>query len=71
MLRARRGWGYEAGHAAVAAAVAEDRLAPAVRALAPGALVVAAGFSCRHQIAHTTGRAAVHPAVALADRLGG
>ncbi|HLA64688.1 MAG TPA: FAD-linked oxidase C-terminal domain-containing protein, partial [Rhodothermales bacterium] len=65
------GWGYEAGHAAVSRAIAEDRLAPAVRALAPEATVVAAGFSCRSQIAHTTGRTAVHPAIALAARLRG
>jgi Fe-S oxidoreductase len=63
------GWGYEAAHAGVSRAIAEDRLAPAVRALGEDALVVASGFSCRHQIGHVTGRAAVHPAVALADRL--
>ena len=50
-------------------AIAEDRLAPAVRA-APEAVVVAAGTSCREQIHHTTGRTALHPAEVLAARLG-
>ena len=63
------GWGYEAAHAGVSRAIAEDRLAPAVRALGADVLIVAAGFSCRHQIQHVTGRAAVHPAVALAERI--
>ena len=62
------GFGYEAHHAEVSRAVAEDRLAPAVRA-APDALVVASGTSCRHQVAFVTGREAVHPAVALAAAL--
>ena len=61
-------FGYEAEHYDVSLAIGEDRLAPAVRA-APDATVVAAGTSCREQIAHTTGRTAVHPAVALAARL--
>ena len=33
----------------------------------PVASVVAPGFSCRMQIAHFTGRAAVHPAELLAE----
>lgn len=61
-------FGYEAEHYDVSLAIAEDRLAPAVRA-APGAVVVAAGTSCREQIEHTTGRTALHPAEALAARL--
>ena len=61
-------FGYEAEHYDVSMAIAEDRLAPAVRA-APEAVVVAAGTSCREQIAHTTGRTALHPAEALAARL--
>ena len=61
-------FGYEAEHYAISVAMGEERLAPAVRAM-PGALVVAAGTSCRAQIAHTTGRAALHPAEALAARL--
>lgn len=61
-------FGYEAEHYAVSVAMGEERMAPAVRA-APGATVVAAGTSCRAQIAHTTGRTALHPAEALAARL--
>ncbi|WP_412060682.1 FAD-binding and (Fe-S)-binding domain-containing protein [Rubrivirga sp. IMCC45206] len=61
-------FGYEAEHYDVSVAIAEDRLAPAVRA-APDAVVVAAGTSCREQIEHTTGRRALHPAEALAARL--
>ena len=61
-------FGYEAEHYAVSVAIAEDRLAPAVRA-AGEAVIVAAGTSCREQIEHTTGRRALHPAQALAARL--
>ena len=38
---------------------------PAVRSKADGSVVVAAGTSCRHQIADFTGETAVHPAVLL------
>ncbi len=61
-------FGYEAEHYDVSVAIGEDRLAPAVRAAA-GATVVAAGTSCREQIAHLTDREPVHPAQALAARL--
>ena len=61
-------FGYEAEHYAASVAMGEERLAPAVRN-APDATVVAAGTSCRAQIAHTTGRTALHPAEALAARL--
>jgi FAD/FMN-containing dehydrogenase/Fe-S oxidoreductase len=61
-------FGYEAEHYRLSVAMGEERLAPAVRKAA-GATVVAAGTSCRAQIAHTTGRAALHPAEALAARL--
>ncbi len=61
-------FGYEAEHYGVSVAIGEDRLAPAVRR-SPGAVVVAAGTSCREQIEHLTGRTALHPAQALAARL--
>ncbi|NNF57241.1 MAG: FAD-binding oxidoreductase, partial [Rhodothermaceae bacterium] len=61
-------FGYEAEHLAVSLAMAEERLAPAVRA-APEATVVAAGTSCRHQIEHVTSRTALHPAEVLAAAL--
>lgn len=60
-------FGYEAEHADVSRVMAELELAPAVRAAAPGDVVVADGFSCRHQIADVTGVRAVHSA-ALLDR---
>jgi hypothetical protein len=49
-------------------AMAELSLLPAVR-LAPDALVVADGTSCRHQIADGAGREALHLARVLCDRL--
>jgi FAD/FMN-containing dehydrogenase/Fe-S oxidoreductase len=57
-------FGHE--HYDVSMAMGEASLLPAVRAAAPGTVVVAAGTSCRHQIDHGASRAAVHPAVALA-----
>ena len=62
-------FGYEAEHYDVSLAIAEDRLAPAVRAAGPETVVVAAGTSCREQIAHTTDRVALHPAQVLAAAL--
>jgi len=61
-------FGYEAAHHAVSMQMAELALLPAVRA-APGALIVADGTSCRHQIADGTGREAMHVARVLADHL--
>jgi len=61
-------FGHEKGHYEVSMRMAELALLPAVRA-APGAIVVAAGTSCRHQIQHGAGRAAVHPFAVLADSL--
>ncbi|MCY7371239.1 MAG: FAD-binding protein, partial [Polaromonas sp.] len=63
-------FGYEAGHYAVSMQMAELSLLPAVRNQ-PGAIVVADGTSCRHQIADGAGRTAVHVAVLLARQLGG
>jgi FAD/FMN-containing dehydrogenase/Fe-S oxidoreductase len=52
-------FGYEREHYEVSKAVGERRLFPAVRD--QKATVVAPGFSCRHQIRHFTGIAAVSP----------
>jgi FAD/FMN-containing dehydrogenase/Fe-S oxidoreductase len=57
-------FGYR--HGDMSRAIAEDRLAPAVRS---ATVAVAAGTSCRAQISRTTGRAALHPAEHLAGRL--
>jgi Fe-S oxidoreductase len=49
--------------------MAERKLAPTVRAADDDVTVVAAGVSCRQQIAHTTGRVALHPAQVLRQAL--
>ena len=58
-------FGYEAEHYEVSLKMGERKLLPAVREQAEGALVVAAGVSCRAQIAHGTGTRALHPAEVL------
>ncbi|UQA90667.1 FAD-binding and (Fe-S)-binding domain-containing protein [Streptomyces halobius] len=65
-------FGFAHGHHELSMAIAEQGVLPAVRATAPGALVIADGFSCRTQIEHaTTGRQAIHLAEALALGLQG
>jgi Fe-S oxidoreductase/FAD/FMN-containing dehydrogenase len=61
-------FGYEAGHYDVSMQMAELSLLPAVRKY-PGAIVVADGTSCRHQIKDGAGREAVHAALLLAAQL--
>jgi hypothetical protein len=67
-------FGYTKDHYDVSRAIGELKLFPAARALASqhppdrGALV-AAGTSCRQQVAHFTGVTAVHPAVLLRSLL--
>jgi FAD/FMN-containing dehydrogenase/Fe-S oxidoreductase len=58
-------FGYEMEHYEVSRLVGEQRLLPSVRLADPDAVIVAPGFSCRLQIRHFTGRAAVHPAALL------
>lgn len=62
-------FGYEKEHYDVSIAMAERRLAPAVRATPPDTIIAAAGTSCRSQIKDTTGRQALHPAEILRDAL--
>ena len=65
-------FGMEQGHYEVSVAVAELELLPAVRdALArdPGAVVLADGLSCRHQLEDLAGVEAVHLAELLANAL--
>jgi FAD/FMN-containing dehydrogenase/Fe-S oxidoreductase len=64
-------FGYEAEHYDMSLAIGERRLFPAVRSRAPECEVVAAGVSCRQQIAHGTGRRARHLVEVLADALVG
>jgi FAD/FMN-containing dehydrogenase/Fe-S oxidoreductase len=58
-------FGHEKGHYEVSMRMAELALLPAVRQ-APGATIVAAGTSCRQQIADGAGREAMHPLAFLA-----
>ena len=62
-------FGYEEEHVDVSIAMAERRLAPAVRASSEDTIIAAAGTSCRAQIFDTTGRRALHPAEILRDAL--
>jgi Fe-S oxidoreductase len=61
-------FGYEAAHHDVSMAMAELSLLPAVRQ-EPGAIIVADGTSCRHQIKDGAQREAIHAAVLLARQL--
>jgi FAD/FMN-containing dehydrogenase/Fe-S oxidoreductase len=61
-------FGYEAAHQTVSMQMAELSLLPALRA-APGAIVVADGTSCRHQMADGAQREALHLARLLESLL--
>lgn len=63
-------FGFEREHYELSMALAERRLLPAVRA-APDVPVVAMGISCRQQIAHGSGRPALHLAELLLQRVNG
>jgi FAD/FMN-containing dehydrogenase/Fe-S oxidoreductase len=58
-------FGYAAEHFDVSRAIGERRLLPAARRLEPADVLVAAGVSCRHQIADFTSARALHPAELL------
>ena len=58
-------FGYHRRHYELSRAIAADRLLPALTANR-GALIVANGTSCRHQIRELAGRQALHVAEALA-----
>jgi Fe-S oxidoreductase len=62
-------FGYEKEHYEVSRLVGEPRLFPALRQADAGTTAVAAGFSCRMQIQHFTGRTALHPAQILREHL--
>ena len=64
-------FGYEAEHYDVSMAMGELDLLPAVRAAPSDAWVLAAGVSCRHQIADGAGRATLTLAQALDASLRG
>jgi Fe-S oxidoreductase len=60
-------FGFERDKFAVAQAVGERVLLPAVRSAQPETLIVADGFSCREQIRQSTGRTAMHLAEVLRE----
>src|SRR5436305_2605856 len=60
-------FGFEEDHYEISLAIGERVLLPAVREAAPDTLIVADGFSCRQQIAQTTGRRAIHLAELLSQ----
>jgi glycerol-3-phosphate dehydrogenase subunit C len=62
-------FGFEAEHYQASMQMAEISLLPSVREAGPDAPIIANGFSCRHQIAHGTGRNSMHIAVLLRDAL--
>ncbi len=62
-------FGFEKEHYELSLAVANRRLAPAVKAAGSAVEIVASGISCRQQIEHVTGRKARHPAELFWDNL--
>jgi FAD/FMN-containing dehydrogenase/Fe-S oxidoreductase len=62
-------FGYTRDHYDVSRAIGELKLLPAARTLPPGAVLAAAGTSCRHQVAHFANVRALHPAVLLRSLL--
>jgi FAD/FMN-containing dehydrogenase/Fe-S oxidoreductase len=62
-------FGYSKDHYDVSQQIGERRLFPAVRSAPPDTIVVAPGFSCRHQIMDFTAAKPVHPALLLKSRL--
>jgi FAD/FMN-containing dehydrogenase/Fe-S oxidoreductase len=64
-------FGYEQEHFEMSIALAEISLAPAVRAAPAETLIAAPGASCREQIDHTAGRAALHPIEIVAGAIRG
>jgi Fe-S oxidoreductase len=58
-------FGYAREHFDVSRAIGERRLLPAARQLGAGAVLVASGVSCRHQVHDFTGVSAVHAAELL------
>ena len=58
-------FGYEAEHYDMSLKIGELGVLPKMRAAPADAILVAAGTSCRQQIAHGAGREALHPARVL------
>ena len=64
-------FGYEAEHYEMSLKIGELGVLPRMRTAAAATILVAAGTSCRQQIAHGAGRAALHPARVLERAIGG
>lgn len=64
-------FGYEKEHFELSRQIGEQHLLPTVRSASPDTRIVVPGFSCRNQIRHFTVREPVHPAILLAECLGG
>jgi FAD/FMN-containing dehydrogenase/Fe-S oxidoreductase len=62
-------FGFTQEHYALSMKIGELSVFPPIRAAAAGALIVAPGTSCRHQIHDGTGRRCLHPAEVLAMAL--
>ena len=62
-------FGFDAQKYDVSMAIGERVLLPAIRQASPDTVIVSDGFSCREQIAHATGRRALHLADVLASAL--
>ena len=62
-------FGFDAEKYDVSMAIGERVLLPAIRRTSPDTIIVSDGFSCREQIAHATGRKALHLADVLASAI--
>jgi len=62
-------FGYHRQHYDISLAIANRRLLPAVKSLGSGDVLVAPGFSCRHQIEDFSDARPVHPAVLIRNLL--
>ena len=62
-------FGYEREHYEISMKMARRRLLPAVEKASEDAIIVAPGFSCRHQIKDGSNRTALHPAEVLREAL--
>ncbi len=62
-------FGYKKGQFELSMKIGEEKLFPAIRQQSSATAIVAAGTSCRHQIADGTHRIAKHPIVIFAEAL--
>ena len=62
-------FGYHRQHYDISFAIANRRLLPAVKSMGSGDVLVAPGFSCRHQIEDFSDAKPVHPAMLIRSLL--